>query len=83
MGRGSGEVSRHGGPIDARHRPSLRRSPEVVVRAPNEVWSWDVTQLLGPENWHYRYLHLILDIFSRDVTGWMAAERETAGGPGS
>ena len=23
--------------------------PEVVARAPNEVWSWDITRLLGPE----------------------------------
>ena len=27
----------------------------------------------------YFYLYVILDIFSRYVTGWMVAERETAG----
>ena len=53
--------------------------PEVVARAPNEVWSWDITRLLGPEKWQYFYLYVILDIFSRYVTGWMVAERETAG----
>ena len=25
--------------------------PEVMARAPNEVWSWDITRLLGPEKW--------------------------------
>ena len=25
--------------------------PEVVARARNEVWSWDITRLLGPEKW--------------------------------
>ena len=53
--------------------------PEVVARAPNEVWSWDITRLLGPEKWRYFYLYVILDIFSRYVAGWMVAERETAG----
>ena len=30
--------------------------PEVVARAPNEVCSWDITRLLGPEKWQYFYL---------------------------
>jgi len=53
--------------------------PEVVARTPNEVWSWDITRLLGPEKWQYFYLYVILDIYSRYATGWMVAERETAG----
>ena len=53
--------------------------PEVVARGPNEAWSWDVTRLLGPRKGQYFYLYVILDIFSRYVTGWMVAERETAG----
>ena len=53
--------------------------PEVVARAPNEAWSWDITRLLGPTKGRYLYLYVILDIFSRYVTGWMVAERETAG----
>ena len=35
--------------------------PEVVARAPNEVWSWDITRLLGPEKWQYFYLYVILE----------------------
>ena len=53
--------------------------PEVMARAPNEAWSWDITRLLGPEKWRHFYLYVILDIFSRYVTGWMVADRETAG----
>ena len=33
----------------------------------------------GPEKWQYFYLYVILDIYSRYATGWMVAERETAG----
>ena len=25
------------------------KKPELLARAPNEVWSWDITKLKGPE----------------------------------
>ena len=25
--------------------------PELVAHAPTEVWSWDITKLLGPAKW--------------------------------
>ena len=52
--------------------------PELVASAPNSVWSWDITKLLGPEKWNYFYLYVILDIFSRMVVGWMLADRENS-----
>jgi putative transposase len=60
----------------ARH-PSYQK-PELLARGPNEVWSWDITKLLGPVKWSYFYLYVILDIFSRYVVGWMVAHRESA-----
>ena len=52
--------------------------PELLATAPNQVWSWDITKLLGPAKWTYYYLYVILDIFSRYVVGWMVAHREQA-----
>jgi putative transposase len=52
--------------------------PELLATGPNEVWSWDITKLLGPVKWTYFYLYVILDIFSRYVAGWMVAHRESA-----
>jgi putative transposase len=52
--------------------------PELLATAPNQVWSWDITRLLGPATWTYFYLYVLLDIFSRYVTGWLLAEREQA-----
>ena len=52
--------------------------PELLATAPNQVWSWDITKLKGPVTWTYFYLYVILDIFSRNVVGWMVAERESA-----
>ena len=51
--------------------------PQLVATAPNQVWSWDITKLLGPVKWTYFYLYVILDIFSRYVVGWMLAHRES------
>ncbi len=59
-------------------RPNFRK-PELLATEPNQVWSWDITKLKGPEKWTYYYLYVILDIFSRYVTGWMLAHREQAG----
>jgi putative transposase len=56
-----------------------RVKPELVASAPNQVWSWDITKLRGPAKWTYYYLYVIIDIFSRYVTGWMVASRESAG----
>ena len=36
------------------------------------------TKLHGPEKWTYYYLYVILDIYSRYVTGWMLARAELA-----
>lgn len=59
-------------------RHSGYQAPELVASRPNEVWSWDITKLLGPAKWTYLYLYVILDIFSRYVVGWMLAYRESA-----
>jgi putative transposase len=52
--------------------------PELLAIGPNQVWSWDITKLLGPAKWTYFYLYVILDIFSRYVVGWMVAHQESA-----
>ena len=59
-------------------RHPVYRTPELLATAPNQVWSWDITKLLGPTTWTYFYLYVILDIFSRYVVGWMVAHRESA-----
>jgi len=53
-------------------------APELLATRPNELWSWDITKLLGPTTWTYFYLYVILDVFSRYAVGWMVAPRERA-----
>jgi putative transposase len=52
--------------------------PELLATRPNELWSWDITKLLGPASWTYYYLYVILDVFSRYVVGWTVAHAEQA-----
>jgi len=69
------------GEVRERRRQAIHPAhikPELVAQAPNEVWSWDITKLLGPEKWTFFYLYVILDIFSRYVVGWTVARRESA-----
>lgn len=60
---------------DQRRHPDYAK-PELMATAPNQVWTWDITKLLGPVKWTYYYLYVILDIYSRYVVGWMLAEKE-------
>jgi putative transposase len=53
-------------------------APELLATAPNQVWTWDITKLLGPHKWTYYYLYVLLDLFSRKVVGWLMAAQESA-----
>ena len=55
-----------------------RKKPELLARKPNEVWSWDITKLRGPERSVYYELYVVIDIFSRYVPGWLVAPAESA-----
>jgi putative transposase len=62
---------------DQLRHPSYRK-PELLATAPNQLWSWDITKLLGPAKWTYFYLYVLLDVFSRYVVGWLLAHQESA-----
>jgi putative transposase len=59
-------LAEHGETADRRlqrnHRDAVK--PELIATRPNEVWSWDITKLLGPTKWVYYHLYVIMDIFS-------------------
>lgn len=73
-------LSKHGQVRD--HRDQCRHpsyvKPELVARAPNQVWSWDITKLAGPQPGVYYCLYVVMDIFSRYVVGWTLARTEAA-----
>ena len=68
---------------EVRERRDQLRHPtyhkhELLATGSNQLWSWDITKLLGPAKWTYFYLYVILDVFSRYVVGWMLAPAESS-----
>lgn len=61
---------------DQLRHPAYQK-PELLATEPNQVWSWDITRLLGPAKWSYFYLYTVLDIYSRYVVGWLVALQES------
>jgi putative transposase len=60
----------------ATHPPRVR--PELLATGPSQVWSWDITALKGPTKGVWYKCYVIIDIFSRYVTGWLVAGAEDA-----
>jgi putative transposase len=52
--------------------------PELLATSPNQLWSWDITKLKGPQKWNHYHLYVVMDVYSRYIVGWMIAERESA-----
>jgi putative transposase len=68
---------------ELRERREQRRHPKFTkpvlkTRAPNMLWSWDITRLSGPYKGHFYYLYAMIDVYSRYVVGWMISEQENA-----
>lgn len=59
-------------------RHPVYAAPELMATAPNQLWTWDITKLRGPNKGTYFHLYVMLDVYSRCVVGWMAAEQELA-----
>ena len=39
-----------------------KKKPELIARAPNQVWSWDITKLQGPTRGTYYELFVVIDV---------------------
>ena len=76
--------------LDAAHEVKERRdqvrrppyaAPELLATRPNEVWSWDITKLLGPSKWTY-LLSLRHPRHLQPVRGRLDARPTRERGPG-
>ena len=53
-----------------------REKPVLVSIGPNQIWSWDVSQIKSDVRSVRYYLYVIIDIWSRFVVGWTLEEHE-------
>lgn len=60
----------------AQRLPHAHARPRLTATATNQVWTWDVSKLAGPEPGVFFSLYVILDLYSRYVVGWMVAAHE-------
>jgi len=52
------------------------QKPELLATKANQIWSWDITKLKGPEKWTYFYFicdHRYLQPFL-SLVGWLPIE---------
>jgi putative transposase len=61
----------------AQARHEAKKKPQLQARAPNEVWSWDITKLPGPVRGRFFDLYVVIDIYSRYVVHWEIHLRES------
>jgi transposase InsO family protein len=54
-----------------------REAPVLRAFGPNEVWSWDITDLRSPWRGQSFKAYSIIDIYSRKLVGWRVEQRES------
>jgi putative transposase len=61
-------------------RKGRRQAQAIELKAdgPNRLWSWDITYLKTFIRGRFYFLYLIIDVFSRYITGWEIHETEDA-----
>lgn len=64
----------HRGRAKSRHKRA--KPDEYCATGPNQCWCWDVTWLKSPVNGMFYYLYMMVDVFSRKITGWEVHETE-------
>jgi putative transposase len=55
---------------------SRRSAPVLKATGPQQIWSWDITDLRSPWRGVAFKAYSILDIYSRKIVGWRVEERE-------
>jgi len=53
-----------------------RSAPVLKATGPQQIWSWDITDLHSPWRGVSFKTYSIVDIFSRKIVGWRVEERE-------
>jgi len=60
------------------HQRGNHAMPQLEAFAPNEVWTWDITKVPGSTPGLFYFVHVVIDLFSRMIVGWMVAPTENA-----
>jgi putative transposase len=56
--------------------PTASRPKELVARAPNQIWCWDITYMRAAVRGTFYFLYLVVDVFSRKIVAWTVESEE-------
>jgi putative transposase len=56
-----------------------RQAPVLKATGPQQIWSWDITELRSPWRAVTFKAYSVIDIYSRKIVGWRVEERECDG----
>lgn len=51
--------------------------PMFIAEKVNQIWSWDISKLAGPQKHGFYNAYVALDVYSRYIPGWMIADVES------
>lgn len=68
------KLNAHRGKSQIKKKRTHQEIPKA--KAPNQIWSWDITYLKSPIHGKFYYLYLFMDIYSRKIVGWDIHNRE-------
>ena len=63
-------------PTKASNNTVPRPAPVLEATGPQQVWSWDITDLRSPWRGMAFKAYSVIDIYSRKIVGWRVEERE-------
>src|SRR5690606_4241842 len=62
---------------DRARPPKAQRPKELIAKAPNQVWCWDITYLRAAVRGTFYFLYLVVDVFSRKIVAWTVEAEES------
>jgi len=57
--------------------PTASRPRELIAKAPNEIWCWDITYMRASIRGTFYFLYLVLDVYSRKIVAWTVESEES------
>lgn len=59
-------------------RRTVMKPTAWVAKALNQVWSWDITYLKSAVREQFYRLYMVIEVYSRLITGWEVYKHESA-----
>lgn len=59
-------------------KPTKRQPTSHCAKAPNQLWSWDITFMNSAIRGKYYYMYVVMDVYSRKIVTWEIHAEQSA-----